>query len=137
MDEHLNDLVCQVKSGRIDHPPLCPGTEGLCLDGNGDLRGDYRRVWMARYQACAWMDRAKNGDFKGHDMALQEMQCNDNARAWREWERQCGDARLHNERTSVTEGRRIAITYHVRCLGEAKLPPPTGDGDMNPGAMEP
>jgi len=90
------------------HPPLCPGTEGLCLDGNGDLRGDYRRVWMARYQACAWQDREKelwNMSYTltyvaegfmnrgiesmphSPDAHCAALQASINAAAWREWER--------------------------------------------------
>ena len=91
------------------HPPLCPGTEDLCLDGNGDLRGDYGRVWMARYQCCAWQDRAKfykenaslvwsfwsvkqsmynkqlNSQF-AWVLTGEDIQCERNAAAWREWE---------------------------------------------------
>jgi hypothetical protein len=88
------------------HPPLCPKTPDAFM-----RCGDSKHVWMtepalkswdqpanrrliARYQSCAWHDRAvrwdgvwQRGPAWLEIMSMDEMhRCLDVAKAWREWE---------------------------------------------------
>jgi len=87
------------------HPPLCPGTKdrlGTALTKNGPIWILYAgsqldQILFCRDQACAWQDRARRyarvrGDREWFtrpwlDARRMEMECLDNADAWREWER--------------------------------------------------
>jgi hypothetical protein len=93
------------------HPPLCPKTEEVFRDGWHqsvlvDLDSDQmltsgiemHRRFIARYQSCAWKDRADrwwnvwyrvnstghvDRNFEWHRLANE---ADNNAEAWREWE---------------------------------------------------
>jgi len=89
------------------HPPLCPETpdrfwydssekQGLtCELGSCDyfLRSVYSddRRFIARYQACAWLDLAIEWESKAHSphcVAREEaVRCEKNYHAWRDWEK--------------------------------------------------
>jgi hypothetical protein len=96
----------------MNHPPLCPKTqEVFALDGTlwwWTVRGLDPKIkccdetpaadrFVARYQACAWQDRADrwdavacrmdNDDYRWHFAADALYRCEDIARAWREWEK--------------------------------------------------
>lgn len=91
------------------HPPLCPKADSV-FDTPCGLIGVWpvawghlhesnaaQRVFLARYQACAWMDRAdrwwrifmRRYHRNRNCIALHEAsgKCHDVARAWREWEK--------------------------------------------------
>ena len=96
----------------MQHPPLCPKTKLVfkeCADSEVIViiaRGDFglfsgvgeSRVLLARYQACAWQDRADswdavacrtdNDDYRWRAAADELHRCEDIARAWRKWERE-------------------------------------------------
>jgi hypothetical protein len=84
------------------HPPLCPKAESV-FETAGGLIGVWpasvghlhesnpaQRVFIARYEACAWLDAsvvwlsrsAMPGDVAGTEAA----QCERNYHEWREWE---------------------------------------------------
>jgi hypothetical protein len=89
-------------------PPLCPGTEdGFVSVGEyvvAALQAEpgFRLRLIARYQACAWQDRAirwsevsgrsfRPGHGWSHDKIRYvswraQTECENNAIAWREWE---------------------------------------------------
>lgn len=93
------------------HPPLCPktrlrfGPHGVFVGRGHSLfhRFDTDRELIARYQACAWQDRASRWralwdrcDLKAHSTRDYTRasacfsafdKCARNARAWREWEK--------------------------------------------------
>ena len=108
----------------MQHPPFCPktqetfrsrdgavswsdgcgwvGADGLPIGSPDDLElespyPDECR-FLARYQACAWQDRADrwdavacrtdNDDYRWRAAADELHRCEDIARAWREWERE-------------------------------------------------
>lgn len=96
----------------MNHPPLCPKTpEVFALDGAlwwWTVQGLDPSIkccdetpasdrFVARYQACAWEDRAKlwwklylREMPKWHENSLiseAHALCLSNARAWREWEK--------------------------------------------------
>ena len=98
---------------KTELPPLCPGTEDffkdvlgeVCYDDHAarmcvpldELRGR-SRIIIGRVEACAWQDRAKRyGKVRGDrawftppwlDARRVEMECLENADAWREWEKE-------------------------------------------------
>lgn len=92
------------------HPPLCPKVKDSFLDtpcgliatwpvawGHLHEANENHRRYIARYQACAWMDRADRWwkvfmrRYAQHRNVLTihgaSGECHDVARAWRAWER--------------------------------------------------
>lgn len=93
----------------MNHPPLCPKTsesfevrDGAIMYSFGfgeytlhsEIADDCR--FIARYQACAWMDRAEkwhdlfercDDDARDERMLVEVFVCIENGRAWREWEK--------------------------------------------------
>lgn len=96
------------------HPTLCPRTSatfevsprgGYSIWLGGALHSSAAGDWvveyelLARYQACAWMDllAAKEDELREAGWGMGDYafakRCRDNARAWRDWEREArGDA---------------------------------------------
>ena len=95
----------------MQHPPFCPKTKELVavnedgyvawFDGISSwLDSQYRneRRFLARYQACAWADRALRWgklwlrgsawSDRGDRFLCETRRCKENARAWRAWERE-------------------------------------------------
>jgi len=94
------------------HPPLCPKTEGnwmtfghtgavdVIISDDTYLDDDLpdHRQFIARFQACAWQDRAARwvkaiqrvqGGKREHFFGVTGyFQASDNAKAWRAWEKQ-------------------------------------------------
>ena len=95
----------------MNHPPLCPGTEDsismptdevwyICTkDGNLGfemcIKYETERRLVARYQACAWQDRAARFAELWHRAIGRRSEaywvaydeCMRNVLAWREWEK--------------------------------------------------
>ena len=93
----------------MKHPPLCPKTKDVfdpggwlsCYIGADTTIEEHfvaHRRFLARYQACAWQDRADrwdavacrtdNDDYRWRAAADELHRCEDIARAWRAWERE-------------------------------------------------
>ena len=93
----------------MNHPPLCPKTKLVfkeCADSEVIViiaRGDFglfsgvgeSRVLLARYQACAWLDRGdrwsrlwgrKPRGPRADRFSLELRRCRKVARTWRAWE---------------------------------------------------
>ena len=99
----------------MKHPPLCPKTQenfqydwfgGVCVEINRSYAIDHHdyvrsmhpdgRRFIARYQACAWQDRAARwselwaNSLGRRSEAYWNMynECWENVAKWRKWERQ-------------------------------------------------
>ena len=92
----------------MNHPPLCPKTIDAFQDTPVGLVGFWPVSWghlheanptqrrfIARYQACAWLDLAIEWESKAHSphctARKEAVKCEKNYHAWREWEKEVSD----------------------------------------------